>query len=442
LEVGFCDGGDGNSEGLPAFVRSCRSLTALNLFRMEESNWNRAPDAEWDLASLLIDPTVTTPTSQGLILPQLQHLSYEEADERTEDRLAVLQCIRSYGPQLLTLDLNLIPSHSLSQALLCCMEQCRQLEKLTVHLLKDEEDEKKHEAQVITKLPSVYPPLPSLRCLHLLSTAVTTEVHLLAILTACPNLHHLRLRYLDFLTLGVLPSVGMACRHLVSLRLSDLSPTIFLPTTLAVQHMARAPFSFSSSADSCLFPLLTDLHILQRHGYPNVPYGLYDPYVLSSLVSLLTRSPLTTLRLNVKFKPEHYSIFAPLRRLVDLDIPSLPFTHLCRATRSRRQAQHFMTRGLLTSEWSVDDVQHGPGALSGSAVFDPEPRWRVKEEGGERWLNGRDAFFALLSASSVGVMSDAENGQGEAGVEEEKEGEEQKDEQKEEEEGEDEVKER
>jgi hypothetical protein len=122
FEVGW---GDEDDDGLLAFVRSCRSLTALGLPR----KW----EMEWPPASLLVDPTVTTPSSQGLCLPRLQHLAYVEKGDRPGDRLTVLQCFRWFGPQLLTLNLELSSSHSLREVLLCCMEQCRQLRTWEVY---------------------------------------------------------------------------------------------------------------------------------------------------------------------------------------------------------------------------------------------------------------------------------------------------------------------
>jgi hypothetical protein len=219
---------------------------------------------------------------------------------------------------------------------------------------------------------------------------------------------------MDFLTLGILPFIGAACRDLVSVRLYGLSDTIFLPTTMAVRNMARASSasgssSSSSSADTCLFPHLTDLHIMPCNT--DEPVGVYDPSVLSSLVSLLTPSPLTILRLDyLELSAQHQAIFAPLQHLVQLDVNLDSSYGQCRVRRSRQQAQRFMTSHLFTSVWSVDDVDtvyhqaYTGCSFSGSFGFDPEPRWRLKEKGGqERLVNGREAFFASLLDDN-GVM--------------------------------------
>jgi hypothetical protein len=411
------DGGDedwdperlaASADDLSAFLRSCPSLTAFSLLR----------DVEWDLGSLLVDPSLTMPTSQGLHLPRLQHLAYKERHVRPDDRLTVPQCLRWYGPQLLTLYLQLSRSHSLGEVLTCCMEQCRQLRTLKLRAYRrkrkdddeeqDEEDERRDDVDVIAKLPSVYPPLPSLHYLKLEATDVTSEDDLLAILTACPNLHHLKLDCTPFLTLGFLPLLGAACRHLVSVRLFDISSNPFPSTTLAMQDLDGdcSPSSPSTAIviltdhDRCLFPHLTHLHVI----FPDVDDNntddhVVDPSVLSSLISLLTPSPLTTLRIhgNVHIKPQHYAIFAPLQHLVELDVDGLPSgQYQCRVRRSRREAQRWTTRELFDQEWRVENVDHD--LFVDVWAFEPDRRWSCLDEEGQEWLvAGREAFFASLS---------------------------------------------
>lgn len=44
---------------------------------------------------------------------------------------------------------------------------------------------------------------------------------------------------------------------------------------------------------------------------------------------------------------------------------------------------------------------------AGDIGFDPDPRWLVQnEEGQERWISGREAFFASLTASPDIVSAD------------------------------------
>lgn len=240
--------------------------------------------------------------------------------------------------------------------------------------------------------PPCNPPLPSLRRLELVSPEVRTEVHLLAIVTACPGLEELRLEHMSFLTLGVLPPIGKACPLLRTLHLLKCPLTMFVATTLAVRDMAKgwptAASSSSPSTDRSLFPHLTDLQITR------LEYSQYDADVLFSLVALLTPSPLTTLRLpDLDLDADDYDVFAPLRHLVHFDVMvdsrDLPLYQVEERT-SRRRCKEWMSRELFTSEWGVDDSRF----WTGRRKFVREPQWRVKGGGQVRWMNGREAFFA------------------------------------------------
>jgi hypothetical protein len=151
-------------------------------------------------------------------------------------------------------------------------------------------------------------------------------------------------------------------------------------------------------------------------------FKAYDPSLLATLVSLLIPSPLRILHLNLKLYRRHYSILAPLRHLSQLDFRGIPTTYDCPMTRSRQRARQRMRRVMFNSEWPVDDVDQPtdhcffPPACSGRQslaryhMFDPEPRWLVEgEDGRERWMNGRDAFFGSLSTLPAITVSDDES---------------------------------